>query len=73
LAAKSVAAMKAELAEEKVTRAKVQAKTETVARKVEDLKKMADRFATQISSLEEKVEHLDNKVIDVFTEATLRR
>jgi chromosome segregation ATPase len=73
LAAKSVAAMKAELAEEKVTRAKVQAKTETVARKVEDLKKMPDRFATQISSLEEKVEHLDNKVIDVFTEATLRR
>jgi predicted nucleic acid-binding Zn-ribbon protein len=35
---------------------------------VKDLKKMADRFAAQISDLEEKMKHLDNKFLDGLTE-----
>jgi hypothetical protein len=68
LAANSLAALKSELAEEKVACKKAQAEAETPARAVEDLKKIADRFAIQIPILEEKVKHLDNKVLDWFIE-----
>jgi chromosome segregation ATPase len=35
---------------------------------VEDLKKSVDRLVGQISDLEEKIKHLDNKVLDRRTE-----
>jgi chromosome segregation ATPase len=35
---------------------------------VEDLKKSVDRFVAQISDSEEKIKHLDNKVLDRRTE-----
>jgi hypothetical protein len=39
---------------------------------VGDLKILADRFATQILILEEKVKHLDNKVLDGLNEIRAR-
>jgi hypothetical protein len=65
---KSLAALKSELVEEKAARVKAQTEVETLALAVEDLKKIADRFVTQIPTLEEKVKHLDNKVLDGPTE-----
>jgi uncharacterized coiled-coil protein SlyX len=41
---------------------------ETLAEAIEDLKKTTSRFAAQVPTLEEKVKHLDNKVIDSLTE-----
>jgi chromosome segregation ATPase len=67
-AAKSLATLKTELIEEKATREIVQAKNETLIRAVEDLKNTADTFATQIPILEEKIKHLDSKVLDKVTE-----
>jgi chromosome segregation ATPase len=67
-AAKSLVALKTKLAEEKDAREKVQSENETLARVVDDLKKSADRFATQIPDLEEKIKHLNNKVLDELTE-----
>jgi hypothetical protein len=49
-------------------REKAQVETETLAYAVEDLKKIADRFAIQILALEDKVKHLDNKVLDMLNE-----
>jgi hypothetical protein len=51
----------------RLLRKKVQADAETLAQAVEELKKMADILATQVPSLEEKVKHLDNKVLDSLT------
>jgi chromosome segregation ATPase len=67
-AVKSLAALKAELAQEKAARGKAQAENETLTRAVDDLKKSTDRFATQIPDLEEKIKHLDNKVLHGLTE-----
>jgi chromosome segregation ATPase len=69
LATKSLAALKAELVEEKAGREKAQAEVETLARAVVDLKNSVDKFAAQIPVLEEKVKRLDNKVIDTLTDA----
>jgi chromosome segregation ATPase len=66
--AKSLAALKTELAEEKVARVKAEVEAETLARAVEDLKKMTDRFAARIPDLEERIKHLDNKVLNGLTE-----
>jgi peptidoglycan hydrolase CwlO-like protein len=66
--AKSFVPLKNELAEEKAAREKAQADVETLARAVEELKKIADSLTTHVPSLEEKVKHLDNKVLDSLTE-----
>jgi chromosome segregation ATPase len=68
-ATESLTALKTELVEEKVVREKVQAKAMTLAQMVEDLKKSPNRFNAQIPALEEKVKHLDNKVIDTLNDA----
>jgi hypothetical protein len=39
---------------------------------VKDLKIYADKFIAQISNLEEKVKHLENKVIDGLNDAGAR-
>jgi chromosome segregation ATPase len=67
-AIKLFATLKNELAEEKAARVKAQADAETLAREVEDLKKMVDRFAARVPTLEEKLKQLDNKVLDSLTE-----
>jgi hypothetical protein len=69
LVTKSLATLKVELVEEKATREKAQTKAETLARVVENLKKIGNRFAAQIPVLEEKVKHLDSNVLDTLTEA----
>jgi outer membrane murein-binding lipoprotein Lpp len=43
-----------------------------LTREVRDLKISADRFATQISTLEDKVKHLENKVVDGLNEIRAR-
>jgi chromosome segregation ATPase len=60
--------LKTELAEEKAAWEKAQAENETLAPAVDDLKKSMDRFATQIPNLEEKIKHLNNKILDGLTE-----
>jgi chromosome segregation ATPase len=60
--------LKTELAEEKATWEKAQAENETLAPAVDDLKRSMDRFATQIPNLEEKIKHLNNKILDGLTE-----
>jgi chromosome segregation ATPase len=67
-ASKSLAALKSELAEEKVAQEKAQAKVETLARTVGDLKKTTDGLTAEVPFLEEKVKLLDNKVLDGLTE-----
>jgi hypothetical protein len=39
-----------------------------LTRAVKDLKISADKFAAQVPTLEEKIKHLDNKVIDGLNE-----
>jgi predicted nucleic acid-binding Zn-ribbon protein len=63
--AKSLAALKNELAEEKLAREKAQTNVETVSWAVEDLKKMADQFTTQIPSLETQVKNQNDKITDL--------
>jgi hypothetical protein len=61
-AAMSLAALKAELVEEKTVCEKAQAEAETLTRAIEDLKKTTNQFVVQVSSMEDKVKHLDNKI-----------
>jgi chromosome segregation ATPase len=68
LVAESLVALKTELAEEKSMWEKAQAENETLACAVDDLKKSPDRFIAQIHDLEEKIKHLNNKVLDGLTE-----
>jgi predicted nucleic acid-binding Zn-ribbon protein len=67
-AAKFLAALKSELAAEKATQVKAQAEADTLAQAIGDLKKKADGLAAQVPFLDEKVNHLDNKVLDRLTE-----
>jgi chromosome segregation ATPase len=66
-AARSLATLKTELAEEKVMREKAQVENDTLACAVDDLKKLVDWFVAQIPDLEEREKHLDNKVLDELT------
>jgi hypothetical protein len=66
-ATKCLAALKFELAKEKAAREKAQAEAKTLAWAVGDLKKTVDGFVAQIHILEEKVKHMDNKVLDGLT------
>jgi predicted nucleic acid-binding Zn-ribbon protein len=56
--------LKIELAKEKVARETTQVEVNTLTRVVERLKISINKFFAQIPALEEKVKHLDNKVID---------
>jgi hypothetical protein len=60
--------MKADLDEQKATRVAAQVKVDVLSWAVKDLKISADRFATQIPTLEDKVKHLENKVVDGLNE-----
>jgi hypothetical protein len=67
-AAKSLVALKSELVAEKAAQEKAQSEAESLALVTGDLKKTADGLATQVPILEEKLKHLDNKVLDGLTE-----
>jgi hypothetical protein len=54
-AAKYLASLKSELVDEKAILKEVKDEVQTLARVVADLKKMADKFSTQVLELEEKV------------------
>jgi ABC-type enterochelin transport system substrate-binding protein len=71
-AAKAIADLKEELAKEKAARETTQTEVETLTRAVGNLKISVDRFATQIPIPEEKVRHLDIKVMDGLNELRVR-
>jgi septal ring factor EnvC (AmiA/AmiB activator) len=58
-----------ECAKEKAVGKNAQAEAETLSRTIKDLKDSTDKFVAQIPALEEKVKHLDNKVIDTVNDA----
>jgi hypothetical protein len=56
--------LKVELDKEKAARITGQVKIDVLTRAVKDLKISADRFVAQIPTIEDKVKHLENKVVD---------
>jgi chromosome segregation ATPase len=72
LAAKSLATLKNELAEEKVAREKAQTDVETLTWAVEELKKTVNQFTTQIPSLETQVKNLNDKIVNLNVELHAR-
>jgi predicted nucleic acid-binding Zn-ribbon protein len=68
MVAKAFADLKADLDEEKVARITAQVEVDVLSRAIKDLKISADRFATQIPTLEDKVKHLEDKVEDGLKE-----
>jgi chromosome segregation ATPase len=65
---KAFADLKANLDEENDARLAAQIEVNVLSRAVKDLKISANRFATQIPTLEDKVKHLENKVVDGWNE-----
>jgi chromosome segregation ATPase len=71
-ATKAFANLKTELDKEKAARKEAQIEVDTLARAVKDLKILADKFATQIPTLKDKVKHLEGKVVDRLNEVRAR-
>jgi seryl-tRNA synthetase len=71
-AVKSLATLKNELAEKKLTQEKAQIDAETLTRVVEELKKTTDQVVVWVPSLEDQVKQLDNKILDLLTELQAR-
>jgi hypothetical protein len=63
---KAFAVLKVDLDEEKVALVTTQVEVDVLSQAVRDLKIYADKFATQIPNLEDKVKLLENKVVDRF-------
>jgi hypothetical protein len=63
LEAKAFTDLKANLDEEKAAWVTVQIEADVLSRAAWDLKISVDRFATQIPTLEDKVKHLEDKVV----------
>jgi hypothetical protein len=70
-AAKAFANLKADLNEEKTTYLTAQIEVDVLTRAVRDLKISTDWFATQIPTLEDKVKHLENEVVDGLKEVQI--
>jgi uncharacterized coiled-coil protein SlyX len=68
LAAKAFPDLKAELDKEKAAQETTQIEVDMLSWVVKDLKTSVDKFAAQISTLEDKVKHLENKVVDGLNE-----
>jgi hypothetical protein len=64
--------LKAELDKEKASRIAGQLEIDVLTRAVKDLKIFTNMFATQITTLEDKVKHLENKVVDGLNEVRAR-
>jgi hypothetical protein len=71
-ATKACADLKTELDNEKAARKATQIEADMLAQAVKDLKILANKFATQILTLEDKVEYLKNKVVDELNEVRAR-
>jgi hypothetical protein len=67
-AAKAFTDLKIELDKEKAAQIAGQIKINVLTRALRDLKISADMFAAQIPTLEDKVKHLDNMVVDGLNE-----
>jgi chromosome segregation ATPase len=67
-AAKAFTDLKVELEKEKAIRVMAHGKVDTLTQAVKDLKISADKFAAQVPIIEEKVKHLESKVIDGLNE-----
>jgi hypothetical protein len=65
---KAFADLKTELDMQRVAWIAGQVKIDVLTRAVKDLKISTDRFVAQISTLEDKVKHLENKVVDGLNE-----
>jgi hypothetical protein len=61
-----------DLDEEKAAQLTAQIEVDVLTQAVRDIKISADRFTTQIPTLEEKVKHLETKVVDEFNETRAR-
>jgi hypothetical protein len=68
---KAFADLRAEL-EEKAAQEIAQTEVDTLTRVVKDLRISTDRFTIQIPTLEEKVKHLENMVVDGLNEVGAR-
>jgi hypothetical protein len=68
MTSKAFVDLKANLDEENDARLAAQIEVNVLSRAVKDLKISANRFATQIPTLEDKVKHLENKVVDGLNE-----
>jgi hypothetical protein len=66
--AKAFLDLKVDLDEEKVARVVAEIKPDVLSRAIWDLKISTDRFATQIPSLEDKIKHLEDKVVEGLNE-----
>jgi peptidoglycan hydrolase CwlO-like protein len=71
-ATKAFADLKTELNNEKAAQKAAQIEVDTLARAVKDLKISADKFATQIPTLGDKVKYLENKVVDGINKVRAR-
>jgi hypothetical protein len=71
-AAKAIIDLKIELHKEKAALIIAQIKIDVLTRVVKDLKISADRFATRIPTLKDKVKHLEDKVVDGLNEVRAR-
>jgi hypothetical protein len=72
LVSKAFADMKVDLDEEKFAQLVAQVKVNVLSWAVKDLKISTDRFATHIPTLEDKIKHLENKVVDGLNEVRAR-
>jgi chromosome segregation ATPase len=63
-ATKSFADMKAELDKEKAAQVTSQTEVDMLTQAVKDLKITTNKFIMQIPTLEDKVKHLENKVVE---------
>jgi hypothetical protein len=66
--AKTCTELKANLDEEKAARASAQVDADVLTQAVRDLKISAARFITRIPILEDKVKHLEDKVVEGLNE-----
>jgi predicted nucleic acid-binding Zn-ribbon protein len=64
--------LKIDLDEEKAARVTAQVEANVLSRASRDLKIYADRFASQIPTLEDEIEHLEDKVVEGLNEVRAR-
>jgi hypothetical protein len=70
--AKAFTDLKIEQDKEKVAQKIAQIEVDTLTWAIKDLKISADKFATQIPTLEDKVKHLENNVVHGLNEVRAR-
>jgi hypothetical protein len=67
-AAKAFADLKTKPDQEEFDKITAQIKIDVLTQAIKDLKISADRFATQVPTLKDKVKNLENKVVDGLNE-----